>query len=108
MKEFKISHEYRVAYLEEMPDSCLHLTNNHIIPANENVRRAFDIIKKDNMIYIEGFLVNWRGFGEYSGAIFETALYKNQVSHERFGGSMTFLCRQIYLTKVIYNGFVYE
>jgi hypothetical protein len=38
-----------------------HSSNNHIIPANENIRRAIKTIKRKDRIVLKGFLVNLRG-----------------------------------------------
>lgn len=38
-----------------------HSSNHHIIPATENVYRAIRSIKKKDVIYMEGYLVNIKG-----------------------------------------------
>lgn len=36
----------------------LHFSNNHIIPANSNIRKALKYAKKHSLVEIEGYLVN--------------------------------------------------
>lgn len=112
-KGYKVSHEYRGLSVSagNLPYNQKEVSNNHIIPANNNIRRSFDIMKQGKLVYIEGFWVDWWGkvegiydisldspreLGEYHG--------KNYLA----GGKITGKCRQMYITKVVYNGYIYE
>lgn len=56
---------YRYKYDQECPISqkyiSTHSSNHHIIPANDNVRKAVLSAKKNEKIVLEGFLVNVSG-----------------------------------------------
>lgn len=86
------------------------LSNNHIIPANNNIRRVFDLIKKGKTVYIEGDLVDlWGKIDGIYDIEMETARSIGQYwDRPVYGGQITGACRQIYVTKVIYNNYVYE
>ncbi len=78
-----------------------HMANNHLIPSNQNIRKALGKVKKSDLVRIDGFLVNVIGVDR-----------KNRVSH--WNGSQTRedtgngACEIIYVTRLRINERIYE
>ncbi len=77
-----------------------HSANNHIIPANENIREAVKTIGKRDKIVLEGFLVNIKGTYEGRAVTWNTSLTRKDTGD----GS----CELFYVTKVRIDTDVYE
>jgi hypothetical protein len=77
-----------------------HSANNHIIPANENIRRAVKTIGKKDKVVLEGFLVNIKGTYKGQTVIWNTSLSKTDTGD----GS----CKLFYVSKVRIDTKVYE
>jgi hypothetical protein len=77
-----------------------HSSNNHIIPANENICRAIKTIKKKDRIVLEGFLVNLKGSYKGQRVTWNTSLSRNDTGY----GS----CELFYVNKVRIDMKVYE
>lgn len=110
VRNLNIGHEenglfisYTNAYYSEK-----EVENIHVIPATPKLTKVLKNLQKYDIVYIEGFLVNWGGTGELSRTKFNTAQYAGQISHQRAGGVETGLCLQLYLTKIIFNGHIYQ
>lgn len=110
----KITHELNNASYQCQNASCFYnaedSNNFHIIPANLNIAKGVSILprKKYVPIYVEGYLVFWYGVGEYKELRLESALSAAEMSRQKVGGGQTGLCYQLYLTKLIYDGYVFE
>lgn len=57
---------------------------------------------------MKGYLVDWKGTGDFAEYAFNTALTPGGFSKEKAGGLPTGLCRQFYVTKIVFDGFVFE
>lgn len=78
-----------------------HIANNHIIPANENVLKAISKIKVNDIIYLEGKLVNCDiKSGDRLVGTLTTSLVRND------GGNGA--CENFYVEKVILGDETYE
>ncbi len=77
-----------------------HSSNNHIIPANENIRRAVKAVKKKNKVVLEGFLVNLKGIYKDQPVTWNTSLSRTDA-----GGSS---CELFYVSRVRIETKVYE
>ncbi len=77
-----------------------HASNNHIIPANENIRRAVKAVKRKNKVVLEGFLVNLKGIYKERPVTWNTSLSRIDSG----GGS----CELFYVWKVRIDTEVYE
>lgn len=77
-----------------------HSSNNHIIPSNENILRAIKIIKKEQKIILEGFLVNLKGRYRDGNFWWNSSLIRTDTGD----GS----CELIYVKKVRIGNYVYE
>ena len=77
-----------------------HSSNNHIIPANENIKRAVKAVKKKDLIVLEGFLVSLKG--TYKGG---TVTWNTSLSRTDTGNGS---CELFYVTKVRIDTRVYE
>lgn len=42
----------------DLPYIATHMSNNHLIPSNDKVRKALAIARKDDLVIIDGYLVN--------------------------------------------------
>ncbi|PKN79637.1 MAG: hypothetical protein CVU48_04820 [Candidatus Cloacimonetes bacterium HGW-Cloacimonetes-1] len=78
-----------------------HMSNNHLIPANENIRRAIKRGKKGMKVELEGYLVRLK---VYKGErVFST--WSSSLTRTDDGGGA---CELIYLTKLRIEDKVYE
>ena len=77
-----------------------HSSNNHIIPANENIRRAVKTIKRKDRIVLKGFLVNLRGGSQGRAVAWNTSLSRTDTG----SGS----CELLYVSHVRIDTKVYE
>jgi hypothetical protein len=77
-----------------------HSANNHIIPANENIRRAVKTIGRKDKIVLEGFLVNIKGSYKEQTVIWNTSLSRTDTGHSS--------CELFYVSKVKIDTKVYE
>jgi hypothetical protein len=77
-----------------------HSSNNHIIPANENIRRAVKTVKKKHQVVLEGFLVNLKGTYKEQPVTWNTSLSRTDAG----SGS----CELFYVSKVRIDTKVYE
>lgn len=77
-----------------------HSSNNHIIPANENILEAVKTIRKGDRIVLEGFLVNIKGTYEGRPVTRTTSMTRKDTGD----GS----CEIVYVTKIRIKTDVYE
>ena len=77
-----------------------HSSNNHIIPANENIRRAVKTVKRKDKVVLEGFLVNLKGTYREQPVAWNTSLSRTDAGN----GS----CELFYVSKVRIDAKVYE
>lgn len=77
-----------------------HSSNHHIIPANDNVRRAVLAVKRNKHVLLEGYLVNVDG--SYKGA---TVWWRSSLSRSDTGNGA---CELMYVTRVQIDSYVYE
>ncbi|MGZ3615247.1 MAG: hypothetical protein ACXU9X_15280 [Thermodesulfobacteriota bacterium] len=77
-----------------------HSSNNHIIPANENIRRAVKAVRRKDKVVLEGFLVNLKGTYKERPVIWNTSLSRTDTG----SGS----CELFYVSKVRIDTKVYE
>ena len=76
-------------------------TNKHICPANKNVRRGIKKLKKKDIVYIEGYLVKYKFYGN-DGRIEKGVSSTTRNDKEGFGGNNgSGSCEQIYVTRVV-------
>lgn len=77
-----------------------HSSNNHIIPADPNVRRAVLRLKIGAPALLEGFLVNVDGSYRGSPVWWNTSLTRDDTGAHS--------CEVFYVTRVTYGNKVYE
>jgi len=77
-----------------------HSSNNHIIPANENICRAVRAIRRKDRVVLKGFLVNLRGTAHGQTVTWNTSLSRTDTGN----GS----CELIYVSYVRIETKVYE
>lgn len=101
------SQSNRWYFYEYKPESPLdpnyiisHSSNNHIIPATENISLALKTIQKKEKVVLEGFLVNVKGSSGGRPVTWMTSLTRKDTGN----GS----CELIYVTKVRIDTNVYE
>lgn len=79
--------EYSVEYTQ------VHMSNNHIIPANDNIKDALEKIKESDIVYLEGYLVDVRAtLKEKQQWVWNTSLIRNDHG-----------CEIIYVKKIVLN-----
>lgn len=61
-----------------------HSSNNHIIPATENLRKAVKSIKTGRKIVLEGFLVNLTGTYERQTVWSDTSMSRSDTGDHFF------------------------
>ncbi len=106
-KYVSFSQRNRWYFYEYKPESPLdnsyiisHSSNNHIIPANENISLALKTIQKKEKVILEGLLVNLKGTFKGGTVHWNTSLTRKDTGD----GS----CELFYVTKVRINTDVYE
>lgn len=112
LKHFDFSHEYRLLWSESERWNELFIrddiNNNHIIPANKNIAKALEILKTGDTAHMEGYLVHINGLGTDKNFELKSALSAGEISSQKAGGQTTGLCRVIYLTKIAFDGYIFE
>ncbi len=111
LKDYEFEHEYRLLISKSKkynPNSNNDINNNHIIPANKTVANGLAILNTGDIAYMEGYLVNITGLGTYKHFKLKSALTNGEISHQRAGGNTTGLCRIIYLTKIVFDGYEFK
>ncbi|OGW68473.1 MAG: hypothetical protein A3J72_01215 [Nitrospirae bacterium RIFCSPHIGHO2_02_FULL_40_19] len=106
-KYVTFSQSDRWYYFEYKNDSPLnesyivtHSSNNHIIPANENIQLAIKSIKKKDKVILKGFLVNAQGKYDNMDLWWNSSLTRNDTGDDS--------CEVFYVTKVKNGDYVYE
>ncbi len=106
-KYVTFSQSDRWYYFEYKNDSPLnesyivsHSSNNHIIPANENIQLAIKSIKKKDKVILRGFLVNAQGKYDNMDFWWNSSLTRNDTGDDS--------CEVFYVTKVKNGDYVYE
>lgn len=77
-----------------------HSANNHMIPANENVRTGFDSVKAGDLVTLKGYLVYIDGFYNGKKVYWHSSLSRNDTGD----GS----CELFYVKAITLNGKVYN
>jgi hypothetical protein len=106
-KYVSFSQRNRWYFYEYKPGSPLgnsyiisHSSNNHIIPATENISLALKTVKKGEKVSLEGFLVNLKGTYKGGEVYWNTSFTRKDTGN----GS----CELIYVTKARIGSDVYE
>ncbi len=111
VKKIKFSHSENFLSAE-IPHGVYYddkdVTNIHVIPASRTIKKALKNINRGEIVSIVGYLTDWSGTDDLSYAEFQTARYAGEISKQRIGGQVSGLCKQLLLTKIILNGYVYE
>ena len=116
---FEFSHIYRAGgsfskykcegwWSVKFPSFGNDISNNHSIAANKTIQKGIDILKAGDIAHIEGFLIFWNGTGKLSYQRFESAITLNQVSDFIDNGQHPQLCRQLFITKLTFDGYTFE
>jgi hypothetical protein len=78
-----------------------HLSNNHLIPANNNIRKAFKTARKHDIVQLEGYLVNVTADNKKWGiGYWNTSLQRNDTGDGA--------CEIIYVTRLQVGTKVFE
>ena len=76
-------------------------TNNHLCPANKNVRKGISKLRKKDIVYIEGYLVKFE-LQKKDGTIEKGISSTVRNDEENFSGNNGYgSCEQIYVTRVV-------
>ena len=111
LKKIKFSHSENFLSAE-IPYGVYYddkdVTNIHVIPSSNVIKKALKNINRGEIVYVEGYLTDWKGTGDLSYATYNTARYAGEISEYISGGQKAGLCKQLFLTKLILNGYIYE
>jgi nitrogenase subunit NifH len=77
-----------------------HSSNNHVIPANENIYQAIKTIREKDRVVLKGLLVNLKG--TYKG---QTVTWNTSLSRTDIGNDS---CELFYVSEVRIETKVYE
>ena len=85
-------------------DSDIHhcFTNNHLCPANKNVKKGISQLRKKDIVYIEGYLIKFKlvkNNGQVEKGISSTA--RNDKEPRWHGNNGYGSCEQIYVTRIV-------
>jgi len=92
--KYEVSIPFKNKYIVE------HSSNNHIIPATENIKKLLFHIKKDDIITMEGYLVNIRGKIGKNYTNWRTSLKRNDTGNDS--------CELFYVNRVKFDNKIYE
>lgn len=73
-------------------------TNNHLRPANNNVKRGINKLKKKDIVYIEGYLIKF--FHTVNNGV-EKGISSTSRDDNGRGDNGSGSCEQIYVTRVV-------
>lgn len=83
--------------------------NIHVIPANNRILKGVSLLHHGDDVYLEGYLIDWDSVDSpREDLYYQTARRSGDFSKQLAGGQRTLLCFQLYLTKLILNGYVYQ
>ena len=115
LRKIKFSHSeralnYTYLYKDNPIINHSEINNNHVIPASFAIRQAIAIMKKGDIAEFEGYLMDWQGTGKFSWFNIETATKSGDIHTRQLYGGIpgAGMCRQFYVTKIIYNGRLYQ
>jgi|GEM_PF-812368 len=105
IKYYQSGRKYTVVSSADCPLSMSyisnHSANNHIIAANNAVLRGVKNIKKNDIVYMEGYLVNAFRQGEGGYNSWDTSLARNDNSSD--GGCEVFYVKKLQIGKKTYE-----
>lgn len=112
-QKIKVGHEYRVMTWQwqrsdKVTVNMDEISNSHVIPANTAVRRGFDTIRKGDIVYLNGFLLDWNPLGEFEDIKYKTALTAGEIADFKIGGRISGLCRYFYVTELAVGGYMFK
>lgn len=88
-------------YYSDESEMIHEFTNNHLRPANNNVKRGIKKLKKKDIVYIEGYLVKIVHTVE-DGSIEKGISSTSRNDKETFrGDNGSGSCEQIYVTRIV-------
>lgn len=108
LSQLKFSQTYRFCFFNLRPGAVVdmnyiqnHVSNNHLIPSTENIRRALSKAGKHEIVRIDGYLVDVIANNGSKG----TSHWKTSLKREdAWGGA----CEIIYITKLQIADRIYE
>lgn len=107
-KQFEVRYEKRLMSTSGDNFKRDEAENLHIIPANESIYKGFSTIKSGDIVIIKGYLIDWRGTGEFSRNKMQTARDFTTISDQKAGGRITGLCMQFFVTELYANGYLFK
>ncbi len=92
IKKIKINqsdrwYSYRILEGEKLlkdDEVIFNSSNNHIIPADDNLKKALKRIKKGETIYLEGYLVNVKGKYLENSVFWVTSTKRNDTGNSSY------------------------
>lgn len=97
---------HRFCYFRLKPDSPLdptyvisHMSNNHLIPARDNLRKALLSLKEGQLVLLEGYLVEVSGFFKERPVNWGTSLTRDDSGNHA--------CELFYVTRVTTEDAIY-
>lgn len=77
-------------------------TNNHIRPANKNVKRGIQKLRKSDVVYMEGYLIKFVHMVD-DGSIEKgtSSTSRNDLEDDFLGDNGSGSCEQIYVTRIV-------
>ena len=88
-----------------------HLTNIHTIAASSKIQKGLDILKAGDVATLEGYLIYWETLLE-NGEImdFQSAIFAGEKHTKDLYGGIAGVgkCKQLLLTKITFDGYVFE
>lgn len=93
-------YRYKAGY--PLPKSYIisHSSNHHIIPANDNLRKALDKIRKGDKVFLEGYLVYINGKYKDRNVWWNSSLTRNDSGDGA--------CEILYLTRAVVGDELFE
>ncbi|MFO7660345.1 MAG: hypothetical protein R6V77_05480 [Candidatus Cloacimonadaceae bacterium] len=108
LPQLKFSQTFRFCFFNLRPGAAVdmnyiqnHISNNHLIPSTDNIRRALKKVRKKEFVRIDGYLVDVIASSKNKG----TSHWKTSLKREdTWGGA----CEIIYITKLQIEDRIFE
>ena len=86
-------------YYNSFSDFKKEITNNHICPANANIVKGLKKLKKEDVVYLEGYLIKFNL--KTKDGVVERGISSTSRDDSFGGDNGNGNCEQIYVTRVV-------
>ena len=111
LKHYKFEHQWRGSIYKCNPcdgNAQAYMNNYHIIPGSFVLRKAFEMLMKNEPIYLEGYLVDVQAKNIPHFRLHTGLSHGSFHDDQLLGGQTTGMCFVLYVTKMVYKDRIYQ